>query len=89
MLPDPARAGWVVGEVRSPVDAVLLGKLDAIEEFPGYDAEGGLYRRRIVDVEAAGGGTVRAWTYVVGDPGDALPIASGDWRAHRRALDGP
>lgn len=89
MLPDPARAGWVVGELRSPVGAVLLGKLDAIEEFPGYDVEGGLYRRRIVDVEAAGGGTVRAWTYVVGDPGDAPPIASGDWRAHRRARNGP
>ena len=88
MLPDPGRVAWVAGEIRSPVDAVLLGELDAIEEFPGFEVEGGLYRRRIVDVEVSGGGTVRAWVYVLGDAGDAPAIAGGDWRAHRRARSG-
>ena len=87
MLPDPGRAAWVVGEIRSPVDAALLGKLDVIEEFPGYEVEGGLYRRRIVDVAVPDGGTVRAWTYVVGDAAGAPEITSGDWRAHRRGRE--
>jgi gamma-glutamylcyclotransferase (GGCT)/AIG2-like uncharacterized protein YtfP len=83
LRPDPSRVAWVHGEIRSPVDAALLGVLDEIEEFPGYDAAGGLYRRRIVDVETLGGGTERAWIYVLGDAGDAPLIAGGDWRAHR------
>ena len=84
LVPEPSRRAWVAGEIRGPVDAGLLGSLDEIEEFPGYDVADGLYRRRIVDVETGGRATTRAWIYVLGDAGEAPLIAGGDWRAHRR-----
>jgi hypothetical protein len=43
---------WVAGELRGPVDGSILELLDRIEGS-GFDAPGGLFRRRLVTVEAA------------------------------------
>jgi gamma-glutamylcyclotransferase (GGCT)/AIG2-like uncharacterized protein YtfP len=86
MLLAPAgRSSTVHGElVRFPATTLgaAVGRLDAIEDFRGFDVAGSLYVRRLVRVSAADGTTPLAWTYFYqGDVGAARAIASGDWRA--------
>jgi gamma-glutamylcyclotransferase (GGCT)/AIG2-like uncharacterized protein YtfP len=86
--PDSRREAWVVGELRTGITASLLDELDRIEEFPGFDRPGGLFRRRVVEVELGEGRSERAWVYVLADDGTCPRIESGDWRAHRLASTG-
>ena len=83
--PDHRGEAWVVGELRTGIAASLLEELDQIEEFPGFDRPGGLFRRRVVEVELAEGRSERAWVYVLADDGIYPRIGSGDWCAHRMA----
>jgi gamma-glutamylcyclotransferase (GGCT)/AIG2-like uncharacterized protein YtfP len=86
--PDPRRAAWVAGELRTGITGSLLDELDQIEEFPGFDRPGGLFRRRVVEVALAAGRSERAWVYALAVAGTYPRIESGDWRAHRLASAG-
>jgi len=85
LLAQAGRPSTVHGElVRFPVATLgaAVGRLDATEDFRGFDAAGSLYVRRLVRVSAADGTAPLAWTYFYrGDVGAARAIASGDWRA--------
>jgi gamma-glutamylcyclotransferase (GGCT)/AIG2-like uncharacterized protein YtfP len=83
---DDARS-TVHGELVRFRDATLaaaVARLDAIEGFGGFGADGSLYLRRVVRVALAGGAVHLAWTYVyAGDLRAGRPIPSGDWRTRR------
>jgi len=64
------------------VTAAGLAHMDVLEGYPN------LYRRDEVEAVLADGTVVRALVYVMNRlPPRAAVIASGDWRAHRAALD--
>ena len=81
--PHDANGAWVTGELHGAVDASILEALDRIEGFPGFDTPGGLFRRRIVHVDATERRQERAWIYALAGDGDHPRIESGDWRARR------
>jgi gamma-glutamylcyclotransferase (GGCT)/AIG2-like uncharacterized protein YtfP len=72
--------GSVHGELYEVDDVPgTLEVLDSYEDFLGYDSEGSLYRRSLVNA-ATNGGSVRAWTYIYLGDADAFPlIPSGRW----------
>jgi gamma-glutamylcyclotransferase (GGCT)/AIG2-like uncharacterized protein YtfP len=76
--------GRVVGELYRIVDLAVLELIDRYEEFDPAAPERSLYVRTLVGTLEPG---AQAWTYVFTGP---VPpgsiIASGDWRAHRRAV---
>lgn len=80
----PGQEAHVQGEfVRSRDVSALLGELDEVEEFVGYDRPDSLFERRIVPVHVGDGRVREAWTYIAAPAaGAGTPIAGGDWRAH-------
>jgi gamma-glutamylcyclotransferase (GGCT)/AIG2-like uncharacterized protein YtfP len=78
--------GSVAGEIYHAADPeALFAELDAIETFRGFGVPGSLYRRAIVRVRRADGGSAFAWTYVYAGPRNNFGIIdSGDWRARRQ-----
>jgi len=72
--------GLVYGELYEVDDVcATLEVLDSYEDFLGYESEGSLYRRSLVNA-ATNGGSVRAWTYIYLGDADAFPlIPSGRW----------
>jgi len=85
MLPagDDAPA-TVLGELVRFGDESLIAavrRIDAIEGFRGFGADGSLYIRRLVRVTLGDGAVHLAWTYLyAGDAGLARWIPSGAWR---------
>lgn len=68
-------------EYEDPRD--LLRELDEIEDFFGYESEGSLYRRSLLDVATPEGPAI-AWVYVyVGDVSGARILGAGDWKRRR------
>lgn len=80
LIPTPGGLGLVKGELFRPEDVPeLLPALDEVEGFAGHGSPGSLFRRVLLEVEAAGV-IQAAWGYrslVLG--GSEVP--SGDWRA--------
>lgn len=76
--------GVVQGECLQIEDLpALLGTLDRLEGFAGYDDQAPLYWRTIVEAEAKGRGAVKAWCYVGARAGMFRDeIVSGCWRSH-------
>lgn len=83
-------AGTVRGErvvLRHAFEA--LGPLDALEGFSGYDLQGRMYHRTLVQVRQATGPGPWCWTYVQGETlAIGPPIEEGDWRAFRLRTHG-
>jgi gamma-glutamylcyclotransferase (GGCT)/AIG2-like uncharacterized protein YtfP len=83
MRPDPDGSAFVRGEFVGLSNLDLLDELDRIEGFPGFETEGGLFRRRLTHVGMMDGRVRSAWVYVLADEGQAAKtIAEGDWRLH-------
>ncbi|HEV7456719.1 MAG TPA: gamma-glutamylcyclotransferase [Roseococcus sp.] len=80
--PYPALAlgeGEVAGEVLE-LPLARLAAMDALEGSPPGGAPGGLYRRTVLPVRAAGG-IVRAYAYVMDTAARHPRLVAGDWRA--------
>lgn len=58
----------------------LLRDTDLIEGFLGFGAPGSVYRRAIVKIACASGGSALAWTYAFEGRPNAPILAGGDWR---------
>lgn len=83
---DP-RAGWVVGELIKLTTNWhhVIEQLDAYEGCGAGDSEPQEFRRELVEVVDASGGSLRAWVYLLNhDPGELPLIESGDYLAWRR-----
>ena len=72
--------GSVHGELYELDDvASTLREFDSYEDFTGYESEGSLYRRSLVNAVANGASTL-AWTYIYLGDADVFPlIPSGRW----------
>ena len=72
--------GSVHGELYELDDVTTaLEELDPYEDFGGYDHEGSMYRRSLVQA-ITHAGTLLAWTYIyLGDPTAFPLISSGRW----------
>jgi len=72
--------GSVHGELYELDDvASTLREFDSYEDFTGYESEGSLYRRSLVNAVANGASTL-AWTYIYLGDAAAFPlIPSGRW----------
>lgn len=73
--------GEVAAELYAIVDAEILARLDAFEDYEPADPEGSLYLRERVALVAPAGEAF-AYRYVGPRAGRAV-IAGGDWRAWR------
>ncbi|CAM5439298.1 hypothetical protein TMEC54S_03211 [Thauera mechernichensis] len=82
-LQDGAR-GVVQGECLQIEDLpALLGTLDRLEGFAGYDDPAPLFYRTIVEAKTKGRGAVKAWCYVGARAGMFRDeIVGGCWRSH-------
>jgi gamma-glutamylcyclotransferase (GGCT)/AIG2-like uncharacterized protein YtfP len=79
---DPTCQGLVHGEVFRLRVPSLLDALDAYEGCRPDDPEPQLFRRTIIEVQLARGGTLAAWTYPFAGATAGRPrIASGRFRA--------
>ena len=78
----PGKDGREVKGELLTVDAKVLKSMDGLEGYPRF------YRRDEVEAVLADGTVVKAMVYVMNRlPPRTAVIASGDWRAHRAALD--
>jgi gamma-glutamylcyclotransferase (GGCT)/AIG2-like uncharacterized protein YtfP len=61
----------------------LVERLDDIEGFRGFDVDGSLFERRLIEVDVGEGHARRAWVYVMPTVPDEAVSTSGDWRARQ------
>ena len=75
---DASEKRRIVGDVFAlKPDSKVLAEMDA------YEGTDPLYKRTVLEVKLATGGTIEAWAYGVNPPPRARLITSGDFIAHR------